>query len=277
MTTVQPDTIRPFTRWVGIGLLPFLVVAAFLLYVLPGLTETTFAWTIHPDLTAMMLGCAYIGGIRFFLAVAFRRRWNQVREGFPAVFVFATLLLIATLLHWDRFHHGHPSFVVWLILYVAAPVLIAVAAILNRGGGVDGHGSTSGGLAIPGFARYALAALGVVSIGAGLWLFAVPQFAIDFWPWQLTPLTARVVGAILTLPGFVNLWLVVDPRWSGFRWLLQSQLISLVAIVIALVVRRDDLDGSRPSTGIVVGGLVVSFAAYLVLYVFMERRARASR
>ena len=38
---------------------------------------------------------------------------------------------------------------------------------------------------------------------AGLLLFALPQPAIDVWPWALTPLTARIVAAVVALFGSV--------------------------------------------------------------------------
>ena len=52
-------------------------------------------------MTSMMLASAYLGGVYFFTRVALReRRWHAVRTGFVAVALFATLLGVATLLHW---------------------------------------------------------------------------------------------------------------------------------------------------------------------------------
>jgi len=48
-------------------------------------------------------------------------RWTAA--GFLGTTVFTTLLLLATLLHWDRFNHDHVSFWAWLALYVATPVV----------------------------------------------------------------------------------------------------------------------------------------------------------
>ena len=108
------DRIHPFTRIVAVIILPFLAVAFVLLYPLADRTDELFAWTILPPLTALLLGSAYAGGIWFFVLVAWPKRWHELRHGFPAVLVFATLLAVATFLHWDRFHFGHISFIVWV-------------------------------------------------------------------------------------------------------------------------------------------------------------------
>jgi len=267
------DRVLPYTRVLGFIIIPFLVAAAFLLLVLPGATEHTFAWTIEPPVTAMLLGAAYAGGIWFFVQVAVQRRWHRVRHGFPAVLVFATLLGIATFLHWDRFHFGHISFITWVALYVSTPVLVLVALILNLR---EDDGMPEGDdVEIASPWRYVLALVGVASTVTGLVLFIWPALLIDTWAWEVTPLTARVVGAVLTLPGLVNVWMLWDDRWSAFRRVFQAQLVSLAFILIAIVVRLADFEWDRPSSWLFVAGIVVSALVYAVFYRAMERRARS--
>jgi len=268
------DRIPPFTRWLAIALLPFLAIASVLLYVLPRDTDRLFAWTIDPPLTAMFLASAYLGGIWFFVQVARLRHWHRVRYGFPAVLVFATLLGAATLIHLDRFHPGHISFIAWFALYVTTPFLVLGVLVANRG--LDPRRPEEFDYAIPAATRVVLVAVGVCALVSGLILFLLPQTLVDVWAWDLTPLTARVVGAILTLPGLVNIWLVSDARWSAFRWMFQAQLFSLVFILGALAIARDDLEWSRPATGLVVGGLVFSVIAYAAFYLYCDSRRRAS-
>ncbi|WP_382308875.1 hypothetical protein [Herbiconiux sp. UC225_62] len=268
----RDDRILPYTRVVSAIIIPFLVVASVLLYVLPGRTDELFAWTIAPPLTAMLLGCAYLGGIWFFAACLRLRSWHAIGWGFPAVFVFASLLAVATFLHWDRFHFGHISFIVWVTLYVTTPVLVLVAFILNRPR--DPGVPDARDYAVPRWLRGLLAAIGLAAAVTGVVLFVAPQLAIDLWAWQLTPLTARVAGAILTLPGMVNVWLLVDGRWSAFRSVVQAELISLVFIVAALLIRWDDLLWVRPSAPIFFGGIVVSLLAYAAFYAYCESRLR---
>lgn len=263
------DRVLPFTLGVAYLVLPFLLVALVLLYLLPERTDRLFAWTIDPPITAMFLGSAYVGGIWFFTQVVRLRRWHRVQYGFPAVVLFATLLGLATVLHWDRFHHGHVSFVAWAVLYVTTPFLALVALLLNRSadpGVPEDHDRR-----VPQPVRLVLGVAGIVALVAGLVLFAVPSVGIELWAWELTPLTARVVGAVLTLPGAVDVWLLVDDRWSSFRWMFQSQLASLALINAAWIVERDELLWDRPLAWLFAGGVAAALVVYAGLYAWLER------
>ena len=271
MTGRARDEMEPLTKWLALLILPFLVVASVLLYLLPTETELLFAWTIQPPLTAMLLGSAYLGGIWFFVHVVWQGRWHRVRHGFPAVVVFASLAAIATLLHIDRFHAGHVSFITWLVLYLMTPFLVLGALLANRYS--DDGLAEEGDFRIPFRVRAVLGSLGVLALLVGLTLFLVPQAFLPTWAWDLTPLTGRIVGAVLTLPGMVNLWLFVDERWSAFRWVYQAQLFSLSFIALALVFARGDLQWSRPAAPLFVTGIVLSLLGYAAFYWWCERHS----
>lgn len=266
----RADRVLLSTRLLAFLILPFLVAAAFLLIVLPGGTEQHFAWTIQPPVTAMLLGAAYAGGIWFFARVAVERHWHRVRHGFPAVLVFASLISASTFLHWDRFHFGHVSFVTWVVLYATTPVLVLLTIIANHG--EDGGAPEGDDVDIPAPWRWSLALVGAAASVTGFVLFAVPQLLIGTWAWEVTPLTARIVGAVLTLPGMVNIWMLRDSRWSAFRQVFQAQLVSLACIVLALLVRSGDLEWERPSAWLFTVGILVSAAIYVAFLVTMERR-----
>jgi hypothetical protein len=129
---------------------------------------------------------------------------------------------------------------------------------------------------IPSPWRYVLALVGAAASVTGFVLFAVPALLIGAWAWEVTPLTARIVGAVLTLPGMVNVWMLWDSRWSAFRWVFQAQLVSLACIVLAVIVRFGDLDWTRPAAWLFTIGIVVSAAVYVVFYLSLERRRGAS-
>jgi len=266
------DRIHFYTRIVGAIVVPFLVAAFMLLYPLAATTDRFFAWTIVPPITAMLLGSAYAGGIVFFVHVVRPNRWHAVRYGFPAVLLFAILLAVATFLHLDRFHFGFLAFDVWVTLYVTTPFLVLAAMIVNRG--EDSGAPAEGEVTLPGWVRILLALIGLCSLVVGLTLFVAPQLGITIWAWPLTPLTAQVCGAILTLPGMVNLWMLRDARWSAFRQIFQAQLLSLALILFALVLRGGELLWARPSAPLLVCGLAGAFVAYGALYVWAERRRR---
>ena len=98
---VRSDRILPDTRWVSAIIVPFLVVAFAILYLFADHTQELFAWDIQPRMSAMMLGAAYIGGAYFFVRAATTARWHWVQVGFLPVTNFATLMGLATILHWD--------------------------------------------------------------------------------------------------------------------------------------------------------------------------------
>ncbi|HEY0259934.1 MAG TPA: hypothetical protein VGC18_08800 [Lacisediminihabitans sp.] len=264
------DGVSPLTRWVALGILPFLVLASAILYILPRHTDTLFAWTITPPLTAMFLASAYIGGIWFFAQVLRSPSWGQVSRGYGAVLVFATLAGIATIIHWDRFHFWHISFMAWATLYVTTPVVIATIIVVNRGRSI--RSARASEVVLPFAVRLGGIIVGGCALVTGVVVFVAPGLIAPTWAWTVTPLTARIVGAVLTLPGMVNLWMLVDARWSAFRVLAQAQLISLCFIVGALVIARGDLLWDRLSTWLFVPGIVVSLIVYAVIYVVFERR-----
>src|SRR6266576_3952463 len=111
-TSPSGDRIYGFTKFVA-ALLGIVVFFAFIvLYFFPTRTKQLFAWPIAPPMTAMFMGASYANGAIFFSALLLGKKWHRVWAPHIGVFMFATLLLIATILHWDRFNHAHPA---WLI------------------------------------------------------------------------------------------------------------------------------------------------------------------
>ena len=265
------DRVFAVTRVVAVVILPFLAVAAFLLFVFPTRTGELFAWPIDPPLSAYLLASAYLGGIWFFVRVATTTRWHRVKHGFPAVVVFAGALGVATLLHLDRFSENISS-VTWMVLYATTPIAVAVLAVVQRH--EDPRLPEPVDVAIPRPARIALALIGAAALCTGIGMFVAPTVAIDVWAWPLTPLTARVTGCVLSLTGVVNAALVWDARWSAFRVLFQAQVLSLVAIAASLVAGRGDLLADRPLTGLFVGLIAAALLAYGGLVVWGELRLR---
>src|SRR6266699_6046676 len=120
---VRDDRVLLATRWLSAIIVPFLLAAFAVLYLLPEHTGELFAWKIQPRMTAMMLGEAYLAGAYFFVRAVLSPRWHWVAVGFLPVTTFATLMGITTILHWDRFNHGSVAFWTWVVLYFTTPSL----------------------------------------------------------------------------------------------------------------------------------------------------------
>jgi hypothetical protein len=199
---IDPDQVRrlqPGMRtllWVA-GVL--VLLAGVQLVVFTERTATYFAWTIQPPLTAAFLGSAYWAAAAFEWSAARARTWTEARIAVPAVLVFTVLTLVATLLHLDKFHFGS-SFDVgtqlvtwtWLAIYTVVPVLMVVLWFRQQAApGVDPPRTHP----YPMWLRALVGVQAVVLLVVGIGLFVAPGRTDGWWPWALTPLTSRAVGA----------------------------------------------------------------------------------
>lgn len=260
----------PATRALSAFIVPFLLVAFVVLFGFPRSTARLFAWKINPPMTPMTLGAVYIGGAYFFVQAFRATQWHTVKAGFVAVGTFATLLGVATVIHWDRFNHDHVAFWLWAGLYFTTPFLVWGVWLANRRReappGLDD-------LLLPSAARRVMAATAGLAMVVAVFLFLAPQGVIDAWPWMLTPLTSRVMSAVFML-GLAGLGVVTDGRWSAARLMLQVQVLMLTLILLAAVRAHADFDASSPLTWLLLGGFVAATVSAVLLSVTMDRRAR---
>jgi hypothetical protein len=273
MAKQSPSTDRVLTptRMLAAGIVPFLVLAYAVLYPWPSDTKRLFAWQIKPTMSAMVLGSVYLGGAYFFLRVVRARRWHTVAGGFLPVGTFASLMGVTTILHWDRFLHGNLAFWLWVALYFSTPFLVFVVFARNQR---EYRPGTGGEILLPPAAAGILVVAGGLSVAMGAFLYLFPHRAIDIWPWQLTPLTARMLGAIFAL-GLAGLGAARERRWSAARILIQVACVMLVLILLAGVRAHREFDSGNPLTWLFAAGFIGTTVAAVLLYVRMEARARA--
>jgi hypothetical protein len=223
-------------------------------------------------MTAFVLGSAYIAGAYFFVRVALGRRWHHVAVGFLPVTTFATLMMIATLLHWDKFTHGHVSFLTWTILYATTPFLVFGAWLRNRAS--DAGYPDPQDVDTPRLVRGGMGGVGALVLATGLFLFAFPNLLISAWPWLLTPLTARVIGACFALTGVFGLAILSDRRWTAARIALQSQAFGVVLILVGTARAWNEFEPTNALTWLFVGGMAVLLVAVVALYLALELRLK---
>ena len=121
------------------------------------------------------------------------------------------------------------------------------------------------------FAAWALVVAGAASLAMCVFLYLFPLRAVSVWPWHLTPLTARMLGAIFALGGAgIGAWW--ERRWSAIRILLQVAGFMLVLILIAGARAYSEFDSSKPLTWLFLVGFVVATAGLAGLYARMELR-----
>lgn len=268
----RDDRVLAPARWTAIGIIPVLVAAWAVLYLFPGRTEDLWAWTIRPDMTALVMGGGYLSGAYLFARVAREREWHRVAVAFVATTVFTTVLLAATVLHWDRFNHGHVSFWAWLGLYIVTPLLLPWLWGVNRrtDPGVPGDGDVE----IPRRLRTLVAMGGSLQLGVAALMFLVPEQAADAWPWALTPLTARTISAFVAFPAVSWLCFAWESRWSSFRIPLQTATLGLVIVGLGALRATDDFDGPAASRVLFVVALLGSIGLLAWVQLAMDGRTR---
>lgn len=269
----QDDRILPLTRLVAGVTVFVLIFAALILYFFPAKLHSWLPWDIQPNLTAAFMGAGYLGGGYQLLFSVFEKRWHRVMNGFLPIVLFSLFMLIATLLHLDRFNFSQFSAQFWMALYILAPIFFPLAWIRNRV--TDSGAPEVSDAVVPLLLRIAFTV-----IATGLLLFSVVTFiipvpTIQYWPWKLTPLTARVLAGWFSLLGLGGLLIARETRWSGWRLSIQSIFLWDIFVLLAVFLYREDLTNS--TAPLFLGLVVLSIVVLLGLLIFMERLRHRSQ
>ncbi len=233
---MKNDRILAPTKWVATGVIPVLTAAFVILFVFPERTTQLWSWMVCPSMSALIMGAGYLAGAYFFTRVSRAREWHRVGVGFLATTVFSTLLMITTVLHWDRFNHDHVSFWAWLLLYATTPVLLPILWVKNRR--TDPGSPSVIDATIPRFLRIAVGVGGALQLAFAAVMFVAPDVAAEAWAWPLEPATSRSISAFLAFPAVTWFCFLFDSRWSSFRITEQTVTLGLVLIGIGAVRAR---------------------------------------
>lgn len=274
------DEVLPEVRWASWVIVAILIPAAVVLWGLPDRTADLWAWTFKPEMTAIFMGSGYGAGAYFFARAATARRWHTVSAGVLSAAAFAALMLVVTLIHYDRFNHGDAPFLAafafygWVVVYVGAPPLVGWLWLRNQR--LDSREREPDDPVVPRAAMLVARVVGGCAVLAAAVFLASPQTAIDVWPWTLTPLTARVLACFTAQVGIGALLLSLDQRWSSWRVLLQTFLVATALLLVGSLRAWSDFDHGKASTWMFLVGLVGLAGAVLGLYRRMDARAAAS-
>ncbi|MEW1919964.1 hypothetical protein [Pseudarthrobacter oxydans] len=201
--STEGTPLIPPMRWL-LYVAAFLVfLAGLVLFVFPLRTAEWFAWTVNPPMTAVFLGAAYWSAAGLEVTGARSASWESARLAVWPVFVFTTLTLGVTLLHLDRFHLSPENGALaqiatwaWLAIYAMVPVAMLVVSWMQiRSRRPAPTSVTAGRPVLPPALRLLMAGIAGVLLCYGVALLAIPAYAATWWPWTLSELTARAVGA----------------------------------------------------------------------------------
>lgn len=270
---MKDDRISAFTRIVAAVVVPFLVLAFLILYFFPQSSGQRFAWSIQPSMTAMFMGAGYLGGAWLFTNAIFGRHWHRVASGFLPVTTFAGAMLIATILHWDKFDLHHFPFILWLSLYTVTPVLVPLVWLRNRG--VDSGAPEADDVMVPAIARSSMLVLGALLLAFAVGGFASPSWLTSIWQWKLSPLTARVMSGWFALLGVGGIVISRDIRWSAWKIGLQSIGVWQLLVVIAAFIRFTDFPVGLGNWYL--ASVILVLVGMVALYFAMERKRGVGR
>ncbi len=198
--------------WVAAGLV---LVQGSILLAAHNDTSRYFSWTIAVPLTAAFLGAGYLSAAVLESMAARQGSWQRARIAVPGVLAFTTLTLAVTLVHLNKFHLGVASGLTraltwgWLAIYVGVPPVLAFlwwrqARAVPRAASAGPH--------LPPLVRAVLGVQGAVMLVLGVAMLAAPVQVARLWPWPLTALTGRAVGAWL-----VGLGIIAAQSWYADR------------------------------------------------------------
>lgn len=237
------------------------LLAGMQLFVLADQTERFFAWTINPSLTAAFLGAGYFASLPLVYLSSRKPYWVQARTGVFGILIFTLVTLGVTLLHLERFHldsaiwSARAAAWVWLVVYVAVPPLMLALIVwqLRQPGQ-----NLARGTSLPGWLRSGFAAQGVVMFVYGALMLLVPNLVP--WPWTLTALTSRAVGAWLVGIGIVAAQCSWENDWGRVQVALQSYALLALLQLAALVRYAATVEWTQPSSWVYSAWLVIMLA-----------------
>ena len=262
-------------RWLLYAAGGLVFLAGVQLFILAEQTAMYFAWTVLPPFTAAFLGAAYWAAVPVEVIAARQMSWAQARAAIPGIWLFTALTLVATLLHFDRFHFSSPDPTpqaaawLWLGIYTVVPVAMLLMAVLQvRGPGGDPDRVKT----LPSWLRIALIVIGGGMMAVGLVLFATPAAIIPVWPWPLTELTARAIGAWflgIGLGAFLayreNDFARVRPVGSGFAFFAALEFVALARYL-------GEMSWSNPAAWVYLAFLIALLPIGLYLWLGLREK-----
>jgi hypothetical protein len=219
----------------------------------PGSTERYFSWTLRPPAAAALIGGFYLASAAVF-GWALTLPWRQARSLVVGVLGLAVPTLVMTLVHDEVFDFGRWQALLWVGLFVTAPVTASVLLISKRGGG-------PGGPALGAGSRFGLGLLACLLAVVALlvWLDATRDDVSRLGPVELVRLTGAYIGAWCSFLAVLCGWAAARGSWDAARVPLMTIAAAAGGALIAFL--RSLADLNRPVLALVVTASLLTGAA----------------
>jgi hypothetical protein len=231
-------------RFIIVAILGVIVPFGAALYFLPTQTDVYWPWVMNDGRSAMKLGAGYLAAVVYYVTALRVNQWLRIKNAYWALFTFAGVLLIATLLHWDQFRNYYISTLIWLLFYYTGFVLVPIVfrlELLQGGNSDEGLAQPLIGepfrtwLIVRGVFYLAITVVGI--------LFA-PDIAAHF-PWNIQPIDLQVALAQVSSIGWMGFMIALNPAYKQNQMGLWFTLCAGVFQLIALAIGPSAYDASR--------------------------------
>jgi hypothetical protein len=278
MADRPPTAMATFSRVVLAVDLVAVIGAGIQLFVLSTRTDEYFAWTIKVPITAALLGAGYLSSIVSVVMAMRSRHWQHARGLLVMGVVITGFTTLATLLHLEQFHFdsgptsARASAWAWLVIYIAVPVMLIAAIVMQEREG--GRFEYSVDVPLRPWVRAALLLHAVPLTILGLGLAFLPDSFDGLWPWPLTPLTAGAVAAWLLTIASAGWWSLREGDWRRVRVAFPAVIIFDALALIGAARFSDALDFGDAQTWVYLGALVTSLGLMSLAAVRQEADLR---
>jgi hypothetical protein len=210
----------------------------------PADSQANFAWPIQPAVMAAVLGAFYITSAPLFLLPLFAKRWEMIRVMILPTALFCSIQLVATFLHWDKFSVGSVPFYVWFASYLLPPPIFVGAYVWHQRRAAARPVASDEPL--PGWLYWLFAVCGSGLAAGALAIFVFPALLIPFFPWQLTPLTARSLSGWLMIVGTMMLSMLRENHRTRSRLATLMLILLLPALLVQIARYAGQVSWSSP-------------------------------
>jgi hypothetical protein len=215
-------------------------------------------------LNSRFIAALYLAGGLAILVAALLPDVTATRPVMAAFGVITLLVAAVTYANWDEFTAGGTP-TMWLVTYTLDPIVIAALVVvfaLWRLGPTLRHRLTA-------LLLIEAAVFGVL----GLALLVVPGAMVEFWPWAMTTLLARVYAAFFLAFAVGPLIAAFDPRVATQVPVFTGSFALTIFTLVASALHSSRFDGG-PATWLWLGTAVAGAAAFGAGLVYLATRPR---
>ena len=264
MNTQGTPIALPLRIWLAVQVL-FGIGAVLAIGISPAETKTNFAWPIQPVVMAAVLGAFYASSALLFLLPLFAKRWEMIRVMILPTIIFATVQLIATFLHWDKFSIGTTPFYVWFASYLLPPPIFIAAYVWHQHRAKPQN--TQSDSPLPAWMRSLFLIGGSLLAISSVIVFIFPNILIPNFPWKLTPLTARSLCGWIMILGVMLLAMLRENDKARVRLGTPLLILLLPTLLIQLTRFANEVNWVSPTLwlGLILAAIIGLCGLYLAI------------